>query len=199
MPFHRLRSCLAALAVMCSSAAFAAPPSVAGAELTELRTAFNEGDRIGTLHAGADCASAADREWSQLIRQRIEAEVPQVFREELARLQAASPGGAQAAPLKVQAFLNNIEVDLCQASAGAWQGGFYVQLGWQMVAPDTGKVVYQASTEGAYSLAAPQRISTAAGLRQAVGVAVRNLMSDRRFAAALQQDSQRRFALAAPI
>jgi serine protease Do len=196
MPSHRIQSCLAALGFACSAAALAAAPAMKGAVLTELRTAFNEGDRIGTVHAGANCASAADRGWSQLIRQRVEAEVSQVFRDELARLQPAS-SGARAAPLKVQAFLNNIDVDLCQAAAGAWQGGFYVQLGWQIVAPASGKVVYQASTEGSYSLASPQRMSTANGLRQAIGVAVRNLMSDRRFAAALEQNEpQRHMALA---
>jgi serine protease Do len=197
MPSHRIASCLAILGFACSAAAFAASPAM---KLTEMRTAFNEGDRIGTVHAGANCANAADREWSQLIRQRIEAEVSQVFREELGRLQPVSSGGAKAAPLKVQAFLNNIDVDLCQAAAGAWQGGFYVQLGWQIVAPDSGKVVYQASTEGSYSVASPQRMSTANGLRQAIGVAVRNLMSDRRFAATLQRnDSQRRLALAGSL
>lgn len=204
MPSRRIPSLLAALALASSAAAFADTVSPSAlprtAVFTELRTAFSEGDRIGAVHAGAGCASAADREWSALIRQRIEAEVPRVFREELARRQPVSASGAKAAPLKVQAFLNNIDVDLCQAAAGAWQGGFYVQLGWQIVAPDTGKVVYQASTEGSYSLAAPQRTSTAAGLRHAIGVAVRNLMADRRFVAVLQpHEPQRSLALAGSI
>jgi len=204
MPSHRISSFLAAAALASGAAAFAetAPASdlPRTAVFTELRTAFKDGDRIGTVHAGPGCAGTADREWSALIRQRMEMEVPRAFREELARRQLAAVPGAKAAPLKVQAFLNNIDVDLCQAAAGAWQGGFHVQLGWQIVAPDTGKVVYQASTQGSYALAAPQRTSTAAGLRQAIGAAVRNLMADKRFVAALQpHGAQRRLALAGSV
>lgn len=170
------------------------------AVLTDLRTAFVNGDRIGTVHGGADCTASSDREWSELIRQRVEAEVPQAFREELMKAQISPTSSrTKAAPLKVHAFLNNMDVEVCQAGAGAWQGGFYVQVGWQIVSPDTGRVIYQASTEGSFSLNEPKRVSTASGLRQALGVAVRNLLADRRFAAMLQQNDQRRLALADPI
>jgi hypothetical protein len=196
-----------------AAAAFAATPEVEAqavpvsyaaalprsAVLTDVRSAFVEGDRIGSVHGGADCTASNDRGWSELIRHRVEAEAQQAFREELAKAQAtAEPTGAKAAPLKVHAFVNNIDVEVCQASAGAWQGGFYVQVGWQIVAPDTGRVVYQASTEGSFTQATPKRASTAASLRQAFGMAVRNLLSDRRFTAMLQQNGQR-FALADPI
>ncbi|MFL6664699.1 MAG: hypothetical protein ACJ8G7_21190, partial [Rhizobacter sp.] len=62
-----------------------------GAVLTEVRTAFVDGDRIGSVHGGTDCSASGDREWSQLIRRRIETEMPQVFREELAK---ATPAAA---------------------------------------------------------------------------------------------------------
>ena len=125
----------------------------------------------------------------------------QVFHEELARAQPfAAMSGNAAAPLTVQAFLNDMDVEVCGAGAGAWQGGFYVQVGWQIVSPETGKVIYRASTEGSFSQPSPQRVSTASGLRQAVGVAVRNLLADRRFTAMLDgQGGQRRLALADPI
>ena len=69
-----------------------------------------------------------------------------------------------------------------------------MQVGWQVVSPDTGHIVYQASTEGSFMLNGPQRMPTAAGLREAFAVSVRNLLSDRRFASALQGAEQRRVA-----
>ena len=171
----------------------AAPRS---AVLTEVRTAFVDGDRIGSVHGGSDCSASGDREWSQLIRRRIETEMPQVFREELAKATPAAV--SKGAPLKVEAFLNDIHVDVCQAAAGAWRGEFYVQVGWRIVAPDSGRVIYQASTEGSFTHASPQRASSATALRQAFGVAVRSLLADRRFVAMLQ-DNAPQLALAEPI
>ncbi len=205
MPAIRLHSFLvvAGMALCCAgtlavSSRAAATELPRGAVLTEVRTAFANGDRIGSLHEGADCRANSDREWSPLVQRRIQTEVSHVFRDELAK---AQPVGAatKGAPLKVQAFLNDIHVDLCQAAAGAWQGGFYVQVGWQIVSPQTGKVVYQASTDGSFTLASPQRITSASALREALGVAVRNLLGDRRFAAMLEQNGDRRLALATPL
>jgi hypothetical protein len=164
--------------------------------LREVQTAFVDGDRVGELHSGAACDTAADRGWSELIHQRVQSELPAVFRDEVSRAggllgETATDG----APLHVQAFLNNLDAQVCQAASGAWQGGFYVQVSWQIVSPDSGHVIYQASTEGSFMLSEPQRLPTAAGLRQAFGVAVRNLLSDSRFAALLQSPEPRRVAL----
>jgi len=164
--------------------------------LKDLHTAFVDGDRIGRVNGGADCNAAADRAWTPLVRQRIETEVAQVFRDELTKVSAAQASSGRAAPLKVHAFLNDLHVDVCQAGAGAWQGEFRVQVGWRIVAPETGKIVYQASTDGAYVLATPQRVTSATALREAFGVAVRSLLTDRRFTAMLQQNESRRLALA---
>jgi len=166
------------------------------ATLSDVRTAFVDGDRIGNVNGGADCSASAEREWTPLVRQRIEAEVVRVFREELAKVSAAQAAGASSAPLKVHAFLNDLNVAICQSGAGAWQGGFKVQVGWQIVAPESGKVIYQASTDGSFTLASPQRVTSSAALRQAFGVAVRSLLTDRRFTAMLQQNESRRLALA---
>ena len=164
-----------------------------GAMLSDLHTGFAEGEPIGAVRSGAACGVAVGREWSELIRSRVEAELPQVFAEEMAQAAPAAhaPAGA---PLQVQAFLNDIEVELCDAGAGAWRGGFYVQLSWQVVSPESGKVVYQASTEGSYSLAEPRRVAAAAGLHEAMAVAVRKLLVDRRFSAMLQPAETRRVA-----
>jgi serine protease Do len=69
-------------------------------------------------------------------------------------------------------------------------------VGWQIVSPDSGQVVYQASTEGSFSLNQPQRVATVTGLREAFGVAARNLLADPRFAAMLHSADQPRIALA---
>ena len=211
MSTHRIHSfrAVAAVALACAGTLMTAPAAI-GAEvtatpqltaaalpraavLTEVRTAFADGDRIGSLHAGNECRTSGEREWSPLIRRSIETEVSQVFREELAKAQLP---GTKTAPLKVQAFLNDIHIDVCQAAAGAWQGGFYVQVGWQIVSPQSGKVVYQASTDGAFTLATPQRATSSQALHEAFGVAVRNLLSDRRFVAVLQESRADQFALA---
>jgi len=166
-----------------------------GAVLSELHTAFAEGDRIGTLRSGSGCTTATERGWSPLVQRRVEGELAQVFNDELAR-HARLPAGSAAAPVRVQAFLNDMDVQVCQAATGAWQGGFYVQVSWQVVSTESGQIVYQASTEGSFTLKQPQHVATAAGLREAFAMSVRNLLADRRFTAMLQADGSRRLALA---
>jgi hypothetical protein len=199
---------IAGLALACASAIVVAPRAVAqdgdqhaiaaprAAVFTGVRTAYVDGDRIGRIDGGADCRTGTDREWTPLVRQRIEAEVAQAFREELAKTALVQGTGSKAAPLKVHAVLDDLHVAVCQAGAGAWQGGFRVQVGWRVVAPDTGKVLYQASTQGAFTQATPQRMSSAAALHEAFAVAVRSLLGDRRFVAVLQDHGSRQLAFA---
>jgi hypothetical protein len=200
---------IAGLAIACAGALAYAPGARAedadelhaaalprAAVLSDLRTAYADGDRIGSVKGGSDCRDGGEREWTPLVRRRIETEVAQVFHDELSRAMSARPAGAKAAPLQVHAFLNDLNVAVCQAGAGAWQGAFRVQVGWQIVAPESGKVIYQASTDGSFVLASPQRVTSAVALRQAFGVAVRGLLSDRRFTAMLQENESRRLALA---
>jgi hypothetical protein len=203
---------IATAMLLCSLAARADAPAVKNVEarpaayavagtttrtavLADLRSAFADGEHIGALRTGGACDASTDREWSELVRQRVDAELPKAFNDEMTHARGLFPAATGAAPLRVQAFLNNIDVQLCQA-AGAWQGGFYVQVSWQIVSPDSGQVVYQASTEGSFSLNEPQRIATVTGLREAFGVAARNLLADPRFGAMLHSADQRRVALA---
>ncbi len=192
---------LSALADMPSVKSVDAPPVASSprlmrtAVLTDVRTALARGDSIGKLYSGAACETTADREWSDLTLRRVQTDLSVAFRDEIARtrgpLLAADHG---ATPLRVQAVLDNIDVQVCQAAAGAWRGGFYVQVDWQIVSPDSGKVVYQTSTEGSFMLNEPQRTPTAEGLREAFGVAVRNLIADRGFAAMLEPAERHRVA-----
>lgn len=170
---------------------------VRDATLASVHSTFSDGERIGTLHAGAGCAPDTERHWSQLLGRRIDAELPLVFQEELTRLTRSA--GNPVAPLQVQAFLNDMEIAVCRAGGGAWSGGMYVQLGWQIVEPETGRVVYQASTEGSYFQPATQRTAGAAALREAMAVAVRNLLADPRFARLLQLHEAPRVAMAGPV
>jgi hypothetical protein len=200
---------IAGLVLACAGALAASPAARAddgddlhaaalprSAVLSSVRTAYADGDRIGSVHAGADCRNGDERTWTPLVRQRMEAEVTRVFREETAKAVAMQPAAAKAAPLRVHAFINDLNVAVCQAGAGAWQGGFRVQVGWQIVAPESGKVIYQASTDGSFALAEPQRMSSAEALHRAFGAAVRSLLTDRRFTAMLQEHESRRLALA---
>ena len=166
--------------------------------LTGASSAFIVGDRIGQLHAGANCNEVVEREWSDLIQQRISAELPRVFSEQLGRANYSSGGEqGQGKPLEISAFINDIDMKICRGSQGAWQGGIYVQVGWQLISSTSGRVLYQASTEGSYVLSEARRVSAGSGLREALAVSVRNLLADGRFAAVLrQQDHDGRVAAA---
>src|SRR5258706_3445520 len=115
------------------------------AVLTDVHTAFTDGDLVGALHSGAACDKLAQREWSDLIKQRIEAELPRVFNDEMSKVGGLLAGPkSNGAPLQVQPFLNNLDIQVCQPPAGKWQGGFSVQVGWQIVPPDSAQPASQA-------------------------------------------------------
>jgi hypothetical protein len=170
--------------------AIAAPAgeSTRAAILTTSSSAFIAGDHIGEVHAGDDCGDAVEREWSELIGQRIALDLPRVFSEQLARANYATGAGHKKDnPLEVSAFVNDLALKICRGNQGTWHGGMYVQVSWQVLSPESGRVVYQASTEGSYVVSQPRRVSAASGLREALAVAVRNLLADKRFAAMLRQ------------
>jgi serine protease Do len=156
--------------------------------VTRTSTAFAVGDRIGEVHAGADCSEVVEREWSELIAQRVAQDLPRVFSEQLALAHYAATGEQrQAKSVEVSAFVNDMAVKVCRVGQATWQGGIYVQVSWQVLSPESGRVLYQASSEGSYLVSEPRRASAAAGFREALGVSVRNLLADSRFAAMLQQ------------
>ncbi len=167
--------------------------------VSQVRTVFTDEDRIGTLRSGANCELASDRLWSELVKQRVDAVLPRAFDDELIKAAAKNPhlGVADGvAPLRMQALLNKIDVHVCQGPAGAWRGGFTVQVTWQVLAPESDRVLYQGSTSGAFTLNEFKRMSTARGLHEAFGVASRKLLADRRFAAALSAANASQVALA---
>ena len=71
-----------------------------------------------------------------------------------------------------------------------------MQVSWQLVASASGQVVYQASTEGAFTQSAAQRLPAAHALREALAAAAHGLVTDQRFAAAFQAADVPRVALA---
>ena len=160
---------------------------IRSAVVTEIASAFVPGDRIGEVRAGTGCNDVVERGWSDLIRQRIALDLPRVFSEQLANANYAASGESRhAKPLEVSAFVNSMDMKICQTAQSRWQGGIYVQVSWQVLAPDSGRILYQASTEGTYAVSEPRRAGAAAGLREALAASVRNLLADRRFATLLQ-------------
>jgi hypothetical protein len=166
-------------------------PSAATANALSLRsvsTAFQAGDALSTVQFGPECASNIPREWNALIRKRVETDLADVFRKEIASVKNVSSANAGLlAGAEVNAFLNDLDIHVCKLGAGVWRGDFNVQVSWQVLSTNSGRMLYQASTSGTYSREQAQTsVSAAAGLRQALTVAVRNLLEDRRFASLLR-------------
>jgi hypothetical protein len=166
-------------------------PSAATTHVPSLRsvsTAFQMGDALSAAQFGPECASNIPREWNALIRQRVETDLADVFRKEFASLKNVSGSNAGLlAGAEVNAFVNDLDIHVCKMGAGVWHGDFNVQVSWQVLSTNSGRMLYQASTSGTYSREQAQTsVSAAAGLRQAMTVAVRNLLEDRRFASLLR-------------
>jgi hypothetical protein len=175
-----------------------AEPASHAVTLASVKTAFATGDRIGLIRSGPDCTSNTTREWSELLRRRVETDLPMVFRDELAKAKvlsitsAGSPGGT-----KVNAFVNDVDLQICNVGQGAWHGNIRVQVKWQVVS-GVGRVIYQASTDGSFARnEAESSTSAVSGLREAFAVSVRNLLADRRFVSALRTRNERSGTVAA--
>jgi hypothetical protein len=154
--------------------------------LRSVGTAFQAGDALSTAKFGSECASDIPREWSTLIRQRVETDLADVFRKEMASVKNVSNAGLLAGA-EINAFVNDLDIHICKMAAGVWRGDFNVQVSWQVMSSNTGRMIYQASTSGAYSREQAQTsVSAGAGLREALTTAVRNLLEDRRFASLLR-------------
>src|SRR4051794_33554635 len=188
MSFARIPLCLIAFGAFAGAAAHAqSSPAAHGAVLSELRSGFASGERVGVLQSGPNCQEQTDRGWSELLAKRVDVELPRAFEEEMSRAGGlASAGSAGAPPLRVQAFVNKLDIRVCQAESAMWKGGFQVQIGWQVLSADGVQVLYRASTEGSYTLDEPQRMPTSDALREAMAVAVRRLVAEPRFASLLK-------------
>jgi hypothetical protein len=176
-------------------AANRAEPSSRAMALTKVTTAFALGEPIGDLAAGEKCDSREPREWSELLQRRVEADLPAVFRAQMAAARLLPVDRESAGRWEVSAFVNDVDLHLCNVGKGAWRGSLRVQVSWQVIARDSGRVVYQASSDGRYVRddAHAQRPASSAieGLREALAAAARNLASDQRFLAALQSPVER--------
>jgi hypothetical protein len=147
-------------------------------KLTKVTSTFTEGDVIGTVESGSRCQTSEPREWSQLLQQRIENDLPLVFQTELSKINKQSPNALaqvikNSANLEVQASVNNLQVNICNHGYGAWNGNMSVQISWQIVQGD--QMVYQATTTGAVSKSQTSQASNAS-LREAFAAAVRGFL-----------------------
>jgi hypothetical protein len=156
--------------------------------LRSVSAAFQMGDALSMVQFGPECATSIPREWNALIRQRVETDLAEVFRKEIASVKTVSSANAGLlAGAEVNAFVNDLDIHVCKMGVGVWRGDFNVQVSWQVLSTNSGRVLYQASTSGTYSREQAQTsVSAGASLRQALTVAVRNLLEDRRFASLLR-------------
>ncbi len=154
-------------------------------EFTGWSSSFVSGRDVARTHASAQC-DQPEREWSELLQRRVGTELQEAFKDELAQANYSSSVNASRPALSVSAFLNDFDMQMCHVGVGGWHGGFYVQVTWKVQDASSGRVLYEASTDGSYKSTGVQTTPAAAGLREAVSVAVRNLLSERRFVSVLQ-------------
>lgn len=160
-------------------------------QLARLGTLAAPSDTGGSIDRGPGCAQDATGESTEVVRQRVEAELPAAFQRELASARLGSARFAAAASgLEVGAFVNDLSARVCHVSGDAWRGSFYVQVSWQVAQRRSGQTLYQASTAGFYDHAeASAATSAAAGLREAFAMSIRNLLTDPRLAVVLQPET----------
>lgn len=200
-----LRLCIAAATIAASMSSFAADAAdvplrqaqahtivaavrgvpVRDAGFTGWSSSFVSGRDLPRTDTSAEC-DQPPREWSELLQRRVGIELQQAFKDELTHANYAPTGGNSPPELEVSAFLNDFDMQVCHVGLGTWQGGFYVQVTWKVQEARSGRVLYQASTEGSYMSTAVQSMPAAVGLREAMSLAARNLLAERRFVAVLQ-------------
>jgi hypothetical protein len=147
-------------------------------KLTKVTSIFTEGDVIGAVESGSRCQTSEPREWSQLLQQRIENDLPLVFQTELSKINTQSPSAlAQVIKtsnnLEIQASINNLQINTCSHGYGAWNGSMSVQVNWQVVQGD--QIVYQTTTTGAVNKSQTSQASSAS-LREAFAAAIRGFL-----------------------
>ena len=146
---------------------------------------FKNGSALETSNASAAC-DQPEREWSELLQRRVGIELEQAFKHELAQAHYPTATEVSRPSLEVSAFLNDFDLQVCPVGRGTWQGGFYVRVTWTIQESGSGRVLYQASTDGAYTSAGVRSTPAAHGLRAAMSTAVRNLLAERHVVALLQ-------------
>ena len=112
-----------------------------------------------------------------MLTRRVGVELKNAFRAELARESTAA-----LAALQFKAVVDEVQMQVCHVSLGAWQGGFRVRVTWTVQAPGSDRILYRGATTGAYLSAQAQTRPAAEGLRQAMAAAAHELVADPRLA-----------------
>ena len=179
-----------------------AGPSLKSVKLATLRSLAAPADAGGSVDTGPGCSIGAAIESNDAVRLRVEAELPNAFAREWANARVGSARFAKvSAGLEATAFVNDLTARVCLVGDAAWRGRFYVQVAWQLVQRGSGQTVYMASTTGFFDQKeAAVGTTSAAGLREAFSVAIRNLVTDPRLASVLQpaDSDEERLASALP-
>lgn len=179
-----------------------AGPSLTSVRLATLRSLAAPADAGGSVDTGPGCLARAAVESNDAVRRRVESELPRAFAQEWANARVGSARFAKvSAGLEASAFINDLTARVCHVGDAAWRGRFYVQVAWQLVQRGSGQTVYMASTHGFFDQKeATAGTTSAAGLREAFAVAIRNLVADPRLASVLQpaDSDEERLASALP-
>ena len=170
-------------------------------KLASVGTWLAAADSGGSGEAGPGCVAGAPDASGELIRQRVEADLPQAFQRELVNARIGSPRyEAMSSGLMVSAFVNDLKARVCNVGAGAWRGRFYVQVSWHVAQRQSGETLYQASTTGFFDhKEASASTSAASGLSEAFAMSIRNLLTDQRLAAVLQPTESEEETLASAV
>jgi hypothetical protein len=182
-------SIFVALGTLVAGIALAAQPlpTKHAVQLASVTTAYAQGDAVGVIQSGPDCASSAPREWSTLLQHRVETELSHAFQDEVAK---ATPATIQRSvargDLSVNAFVNEMKVQVCDLGKGAWRGGFQVQVSWQLKHRGDKQPSFRATTAGVFDSSRIDQAGPAgSGLRAAFATSVRQLLANPQFIAAL--------------
>jgi hypothetical protein len=182
-------SILLALGTLVTGVAMAAQPlpTKHALQLASVTTAYAQGDTVGAIQSGPDCAASAPREWSTLLQHRVETELSRAFQDEVAKATPAAIKRAVAhGDLNINAILNDLKVQVCDLGKGAWRGGFQVQVSWQLKRRDATQPSFQSTTTGVFDSSRIEQAGPAGpGLRAAFATSVRQLLANPQFIAAL--------------
>ncbi|RJX33559.1 MAG: hypothetical protein C4516_01865 [Oxalobacter sp.] len=169
--------------------------------LTKLRTEFaTPPTTIGVLRYGGDCNQKFYIGWDKAVYGIYTRGLGEILRAELAKANYPLPQSNQAESklgpqLHIGAYIKTVHVDYCsknaevslnaagrkQVLAKNLNGAAYVEVVWQVIAPEEKRVIFETTTEGSYRMNEDIQSSPPAFFRRAYGAAARNLLADKGF------------------
>ena len=158
--------------------------------------------KIGVLQDGWHCGSSSDIIWDDKAFRLFSRKLDKSFRSVLEQARYPTPVTVDtvfAAPtaqdkpkrmpeLQVGMLIKNIAANLCLQDHGS-TGSVYMKVFWQAYSPETGKVEFEAITEGSFQTGAEQGIAAEQIFLKAFEQSARNLLAEPGFYKAVTQAS----------